>query len=96
MIAGGFRIGIDRDQPADRGDGGLGLGVVLVGVVLVVGANALADNHGDLVVIGGMNTDRAVSVDDLQAGARREILLEMVVEVVVLRRRYRRSRCRRS
>src|ERR1700694_369142 len=84
MISGGLGLGIDRNQATDRRNSGLGFMVILVGVVLIVGANALADHYRNLVIVGSVNADRPVRVNDLDAGARREVLLEMIVEVVAM------------
>src|ERR1700730_6642515 len=84
MIPSRFSLGVNGNQSADRNDGGLGLVVVPIGVVLIVGSNALADDYGDLVVVGCMDTDCAVRVDDLESGSGGKILLEMIAEVVGL------------
>ena len=81
MISRSLHICIEGDQPADRGDGRLGFGVVLVGVTLIFRANSLADDYGDFVVIRCVHADRAMIVDDFQAGVSRKILLEMVVVI---------------
>src|ERR1700693_235776 len=72
-------LGIERHQAADGGEGGLGLVVVLVGVVLIVGTHALADDDRDFVVVGGVYADCAVSVEYFEAGSRGGILLEVGV-----------------
>src|SRR5205807_9670118 len=74
----------NRYQPADHGDRGLGLIVVLVSVVLILGAHTLAHDHGDLVVVGGVDADRTMRVDDLEVGSSGKVLLEMIVKVVGL------------
>jgi hypothetical protein len=84
VIAGTFGLRVQGDEPSDRGDRRLCLVVVLVGVVLVLRADPLANDHRDLVVFRRMDTHGTASVDNLQAGSRRKILLDVVVEVVVL------------
>src|SRR5450432_2276955 len=84
MIPRALGHGVNRDQAADRRYRGLGLFVVLVGVILVIRAHALADDDGDLVVVGGMHAHRATRVNHFQAGSRGERLLQMIVEVVGL------------
>ena len=96
MIARGFGLGVERDQAADGGNRGLGFAVVFVGVALAFAAHALADHHGDLVVVGGVHADCPVRVDDLQAGSGGEGLFEMIVKVVALpEKMWRSRRCRR-
>ena len=67
VIARTIRFRVYRDQAADARDYRLGLAVVLVGIRLVLRSNSLADYHRDLVVVRGMHTDCAPSIDDLQA-----------------------------
>jgi len=74
MIACALCHGVDRNQPTDGCDRGLSFFVVLVGVFLILRTYALADNDGDLVVVGSMNADGAARVNDFQAGSRRESL----------------------
>ena len=81
MVASGVHFGIEGDQAADGGQGGLGLGIELVGSGLVIGADALAHRDSDLIVVGGVDADRAMIIHDLKAGPGGEVLLEMVVEV---------------
>ena len=82
VIAGGLSLGVERQQPSGGGDGRLGFRVVLVGVTLALGADALADSDGNFVVVGEADADRAVIVVDAQAGnGWRQILFEVVVEV---------------
>src|SRR5581483_2177988 len=84
MISGCVGLCIHCDQATDGGDGRPRLGVVLVGIALILGTNALADGDGDLVVVGGVNADRATIIEDLQSSSRGKILLDVVIEIVLL------------
>src|SRR5258708_13807568 len=81
MVACTLDLGVQRDQAANCGESGLGLLVVLVSVVLIVSANALTNDYGDLVVVRGVHAHRTVIVDYFKTGAGREVLLQMVVEI---------------
>src|SRR5579871_3405618 len=84
MIARTFDFRVDGDKAADGGDGRLGFAVVLVGIALILSRDALADDDRNVVVVGRMNTDGAVIIDHLEAGARGETLFQVIVEVVTL------------
>src|SRR6202008_4802323 len=81
MIPGAFDLGVDSDQSTDRRDRRLGFTVVFVTVALIVSVYALAYHDRDLAVIGSMHADRTMSVDHLEAGVRRESLLQVIVVV---------------
>jgi hypothetical protein len=81
---------------------GFGLLVVFIGVTLAFGADALADHDCDFIVVGDADAHRAVIVVDAQAGdGGRNVLFEVVIEVVglaedVIRGRRRRCPCCRG
>ena len=99
MVAGGLSLGIENHYVARKGDLGLGLLIVFVGVVLAFRADAFADDDGDFVVVGDADSHRAVIVIDAQAGSGGGyILFQMIVEVIASGRkcypdRYRRCSC---
>src|SRR5260370_39416202 len=82
MVARTLDFGVQRDQAADGGDCGLGLAVESVSIALIASADALVDDHRNLVVVRSMDADRAMIIKDLEAGAGREVALEVVVEAI--------------
>src|ERR1700730_19414311 len=82
MVARALDLGVQRDQAADDSNCGLGLAVEFVGIALIASADALVDNHRNLVVVRSMDADRAMIINYLEAGAGREVALQMVVEVI--------------
>src|ERR1700730_19151164 len=82
MVARALDLGVQRDQAADASNCGLGLAVEFVGIALIARADALVDDHRDLVVVRSMDADRAMIIHYLEAGAGREVALEMVFEVI--------------
>src|SRR4029077_12900636 len=84
MVTRALDLGVQRDQAADGGNCGLGLAVEFVGIALIASADALVDDYRNLVVVRSMDADRAVIIKHLEAGAGREVALEMVVEAIGL------------
>src|SRR5579862_714613 len=84
MVA-NLSLGVENHRVACESDLWFGLLVVFIGVILAFGAHALANYHGDLLVISDADVHRAVIVIDAKAGNRgRYGLFEMVVEIVGL------------
>src|SRR5260370_13692454 len=82
MVARALDLGVQRDQAADGGNCGLGLAVEFVGIALIASADALVDDHRNLVVVRSMDADRAMIIKDLEAGTGGEVAIEMVVEAI--------------
>ena len=81
IVARALGHGVERDQATNGCNLRLGLSVELVGLLLILGAYALADHDRDLVIVRGVDADGSVIVDHLEAGVGRKSLFEMIVEV---------------
>src|SRR5581483_5693344 len=79
MIARALGIRIQGDDAVASRDLWFGSGVPFIGVLLLLGADALVDDDVNLVVFGCVYVNRTVIIDDMQRRAGWKTLLHLIV-----------------